>query len=153
VKLQHRFSVPAARDQVWAVFKDVPAVAACVPGVEELVEIDASHYRGRFGIGVGPIRLSLEGEIDLEILDEAAGRALLRANGADRRLGGGVRALVTLSVAPTPGGGTDVVMDSDVQILGRIGELGQPIMKRKADEVMGVFARRLAERLAPPGVS
>jgi carbon monoxide dehydrogenase subunit G len=148
VKLQHRFAVPASRDRVWATFKDLPVVAACVPGVDELVRLDDDRYRGRFGAGVGPIRLSLEGEVGLEILDDSAGRALVRANGTDRRLGGGVRALVTLSVDPGEAGGTDVVIDSDVQVLGRIGELGQPIMKRKADEIMRAFASRLAERLA-----
>ena len=148
MKLQHRLSVPAPRDEVWATFKDLPAVASCVPGVEALEALTTDRYRGRFVVGVGPIRLSLEGEVSLEILDDAGGRALLRADGTDRRLGGGVRALVTLAVAPGADRvATDVVIDSDVQVLGRIGELGQPLMKRKADDVMKAFAARLTERL------
>jgi uncharacterized protein len=147
VKLQHRFEVLAQRDRVWAALLDVPAVASCVPGVEEVQVVGPDRYRGRFRVGVGPIRLSLEGEIGLEILDAAAGRARLRGDGTDPRLGGGVRVLVTMTVVPAADDGTSVVLDSDVQVLGRIGELGQPVMKRKADEIIRAFAACLAGRL------
>jgi carbon monoxide dehydrogenase subunit G len=164
VKLQHRVAVAAPPERVWDLFMDIPAVASCVPGVEELVPIDADHFRGRYKIGLGPIRLALEGELEIVSRDDQAGRAELRASGADRRLGGAVRALITLSIertgteargdgsatgagSATASGPTTVIVDSDVQVLGRIGELGQPIMKRKADEVMRSFAVELARRL------
>jgi carbon monoxide dehydrogenase subunit G len=148
VKLQHRLVVPAPRDRVWAQFVDIPAVAACVPGAEGVVPSGEGHYHGRLRVGVGPVRLSLEGDLEQVSRDDDAGRLVLRGTGADGRLGGGVRAVVELSVVATGPDSTEVVIDSDVQVLGRIGELGQPIMRRKADEVMRSFAACLGKRLA-----
>lgn len=147
MKLQHRVVVRAPRDRVWELLMDIPTVASCVPGVEALTPLGDDRYGGRFKVGLGPIRLALEGELEVVERDDAAGSATLRGSGTDRRLGGGVRTLVTLSLGASDAGSTEVVIDSDVQILGRIGELGQPIMKRKADEVMKAFSAALASRL------
>jgi carbon monoxide dehydrogenase subunit G len=125
---------------------DVPRVAACVPGVESVTADGDERYRGRFRVQVGPVRLALEGEVAVAERDDASGRAVMRANGTDARMGGGVRAIVALSLVP--GTSTDLVVDSDVQILGRIGELGQPLIKRKADEVMSAFAANLSRAVA-----
>jgi len=142
VKLQHRASVAASPERVWALLMDVPRVAACVPGVETVTAEGEDRYRGRFRVQVGPVRLSLEGDVELTERDDAAHRAVMRANGTDARMGGGVRAVIALSLVP--GTSTDLIVDSDVQILGRIGELGQPLIKRKADEIMSTFAKDLA---------
>jgi hypothetical protein len=146
VKLQHRASVAAPRERVWALLMDVPRVAACVPGVESVTAEGGDRYRGRFRVQVGPVRLALEGEVELAERDDAAGRAVMRANGTDAKLGGGVRAIVALSLVP--GTSTDMIVDSEVQILGRIGELGQPLIKRKADEIMRAFAANLSRTVA-----
>jgi carbon monoxide dehydrogenase subunit G len=99
-------------------------------------------------VAIGPVRLALEGEITVEARDDAAGRLVLRAAGTDRRLGGSVRAVIELAMTAAGDTGTEILIDSDVVVLGRLGELGQPIMRRKADEVMRRFAANLAEQLA-----
>ena len=45
------------------------------------------------------------------------------------------------------GRGTLLLLDSDVTILGRLGDLGRPIMKRKADQLIVDFARNVAREL------
>lgn len=149
MKLQHRVSVAAPRERVWALLMDIPRVARCIPGVEEVTPVEGDRYRGRFRVGIGPVRLSLEGQVEVTERDEVAGRAVMQASGADTRLGGGVRARVTLSLGSPEGTATQILIDSDVQMLGRIGELGQPLIKRKADEIMSKFAADLARLLVP----
>jgi carbon monoxide dehydrogenase subunit G len=148
MKLQHRLAVPAARTRVWTQFDDIPGVAACVPGAEGVVAVGESRYRGRMVVAIGPVRLAFEGEVTVESRDDATGRLVLRAAGTDRRLGGSVRAVIELALTAVGDEGTEILIDSDVVVLGRLGELGQPIMRRKADEVMRAFAANLAERLA-----
>ena len=147
MKLEHRVEVRAARDRVWTSLMDIPAVASCVPGVEEIVPTGGDRYEGRLRVGVGPIRLALAGDLELTARDDDAGRATLRGAGSDRRLGGGVRVVVDLAVAATGPEATELVIGSDVQVLGRIGDLGQPIMRRKADEILRAFAECLSQRL------
>jgi carbon monoxide dehydrogenase subunit G len=83
----------------------------------------------------------------VEEADREAWRARLRAEANDRRLGGGIRASVRLTLAPAEVG-TRVRIDTDLAVLGRIGEFGQPVIRRKADALLEEFAGNLRSALA-----
>lgn len=140
MKLVHEVSVGAGRDSVWAALMDLPVAAGCVPGTRDL-SADGDGVRGVLDVKVGPIRLALAGRIAVESRDDAAGTARFRADAEDRWLGGGVRALVDLSVSgDSP---TRLRVATDVAMLGRIGELGQPLIARQADRLVAAFAECL----------
>jgi len=71
----------------------------------------------------------------------------MRAEANDRRVGGGIRARMSLTLAPTQGG-TRLHIETDLVVLGKIGEFGQPIIKKKADSLLAEFARNLQSALA-----
>ena len=145
MKLEHRVTVDAPRARVWAVLMDLPVAARCVPGTRDIVP-EGDGVRGRLDVRVGPIKMSLEGTVAIESRDEAAGTARLRADAEDRRLGGAVRTFVDLAVSgDSP---TELRLMSDVAILGRIGELGQPLIARQADKVLAGFAECLRRTVA-----
>jgi carbon monoxide dehydrogenase subunit G len=148
VKLRHETTLDAPLDRVWSLLMDVPRVASCVPGVEAVTPLGADRYAGRFRVSIGPVKLALDGQLELTGRDDRAGRAVMRASGTDSHLGGSVSAVVELQL--TAGERTTVVIDSDVQILGRIGELGQPLIRRKADDIMSAFARNLVSAVGDP---
>jgi len=145
VKLEHRVTVDAPRAKVWAVLMDLPVAARCVPGTHEVAP-SGDGVRGTLDVRVGPVKLALGGTVAIESRDETAGTARLRADAEDRRIGGAVRAFVNLAVsgdAPT-----DLAITSDVAILGRIGELGQPLIAHQADKVLAGFAQCLRATVA-----
>jgi len=137
VKLDRRITVDAPRDKVWAALMDLPAAARCVPGARDIMP-EGEVVRGVLDVRVGPVKLALAGTIAIESRDEASGTARLRADAEDARLGGAVRAFVDLAVAGDQP--TEVRVSSDIAILGRIGELGQPLIARQADKVLAGFA-------------
>jgi carbon monoxide dehydrogenase subunit G len=139
--------IAVERERLWAFLMEVPKVGYCVPGVEGIEAVDGSVYKGRFRVQVGPIRLSLEGTITVEELDLSLWRARMRAEANDRRLGGGIRARLTLTLSPAESG-TRVHIETDLAVLGKIGEFGQPIIKKKADTLLEEFARNLRSALA-----
>jgi carbon monoxide dehydrogenase subunit G len=145
VKLEHRVTVDAPRTAVWAVLMDLPVAAGCVPGTRDIAAA-GDGVRGTLDVRVGPVKLALGGTVAVESRDEAAGTARLRADAADQRLGGAVRALVDLAV--TGDAPTELRILSDVAILGRIGELGQPLIARQADKVLAGFAECLRRTVA-----
>lgn len=130
------------RERLWRFLMDVPRVARCVPGVESVAAVDEHAYRGRLGVRIGPIRLSLDGTMAIEEQDPAAWRARMRLDANDRRLGGGVRARMSLALTPLDHG-TRLVIDTDLAVLGKIGEFGQPVIRKKADALLEEFARNL----------
>jgi carbon monoxide dehydrogenase subunit G len=145
VKLEHRVTVDAPREKVWAVLMDLPVAARCVPGTRDIAR-DGDGVRGTLDVRVGPVKLALGGTVAIESRDEAAGTARLRAEAADQRIGGAVRAIVDL--AASGDAPTEVRITSDVAILGRIGELGQPLIARQADKVLAGFAECLRRTVA-----
>jgi carbon monoxide dehydrogenase subunit G len=145
VKLEHRLTVDAPRATVWAVLVDLPVAARCVPGTRD-VAAAGDGVRGTLDVRVGPVKLALAGTVRVESRDEGAGTARLRADAEDQRLGGAVRAFVDLAV--TGDSPTELRLVSDIAILGRIGELGQPLIARQADKVLAGFADCLRRTVA-----
>jgi carbon monoxide dehydrogenase subunit G len=139
--------IPVARERLWDLMMEIPKVAQCVPGVETVEAVDDLAYRGRLKVQVGPIRLALEGMITVEAQDQNAWHARMRAEATDRRLGGGIRARLGLTLAAGEEG-THLKIDTDLAILGKIGEFGQPVIKKKADTILAEFARNLQSALA-----
>lgn len=145
MKLEHTIRIDAPRDRVWAALMDLPAAAACVPGTRDLAP-DGDGVRGTLVVRVGPVKLALGGTVHVEQRDAAAGTARLRAEAADQRIGGAVRAIVDLAV--TGDLPTELRIATDVAILGRIGELGQPLIARQADKILAAFAECLRATVA-----
>jgi carbon monoxide dehydrogenase subunit G len=141
--------IPVDRQRLWDFLMDVPKVGHCVPGVHAVEAVDAHAYRGGLKVQVGPIRLSLEGTITVEEQDRNVWRARMRAEAHDRRLGGGIRARLSLTLA-TAEVGTRVQIETDLAVLGKIGEFGQPLIKRKADALLDEFAGNLRAALLSP---
>src|SRR5207244_6435386 len=133
MKFSHTAKINAPIDEVWAWLMDVPRIATCVPGVDSVEPIDNDRYRGTIKVSVGPIRLALHGDVWITERDEQAHRAAMQAEAADRQAGGSVKATLTMSLSEA-GDGTDMLMETDAQILGRIGDFGQPVIKKKADQ-------------------
>jgi uncharacterized protein len=139
--------VSAARERVWDLLMDVPAASRCVPGIGTVEAAGENVYRGSIQVKVGPVRLLLAGTITVEEQDGSGWSSRMRAEATDRRLGGGIRARMHLTLAPAESG-TRVTIDTDLTVLGRIGEFGQPIIRSKADTLLEEFARNLSAALA-----
>ena len=147
MKLTQRATIAAPIDRAWALLMDLKRAAACVPGVKGLIEVAPDRYRGSLPLQVGPVRLSLEGELAVASRDDAAQRATFRAEAKDARLGGSVRATIEIALAEVASG-CELRVDGDVIIAGRIGEFGQPVIKRKADQLLAQMTECLGRMAA-----
>jgi len=144
VKFEQTITVEASIDAVRAFFEDVPAVAECVPGVEGVTPVEPDVYDGRFRIKLGPLGFTLAGRAHIE--RDADGTWRLKGEGRDSRVGAGVSAALEARLAEVPGG-TEVQAVADLQFSGRLGELGQPLIRRKADAMLAEFAEHLQDAL------
>jgi uncharacterized protein len=147
MKLAHTANVAAPVEKVWTVVMDVPVAARCVPGVTNVTAVSADAFKGSLGVQIGPVRLALDGDITVTSRDDTARVATLRADAKDTRLGGTMRAMVQIALRAIESG-CELKIESDVQIGGRIGEFGQPIIQRKADQLLTQFTQCLAKTAA-----
>jgi carbon monoxide dehydrogenase subunit G len=93
--------------------------------------------------------LALSGTLTLEAQDRDAWLVSLRADADDRGAGGGIRARLTARLAEAPAG-TELVVETDLAVLGKIGEFGQPLIKKKGDGLIEAFAANVQARLGEP---
>ena len=146
MRLEHTVRVAASRERTWALLMDVPAIAGCLPGAEDVVPDGPDRYRGAVRVGIGPVRLRLEGAMTVTQKDEATGSAVMRLDAMDRAVGGAVKAELRATIADHDGG-TEIRLVTDATLAGRIGDLGQPLIKRQADKTFAEFARCLERSL------
>ncbi len=144
MKIEKTLVVPAQRKAVWDLLMDLSRVGRSFPGVEELEPLDDGSYRGTMKVRVGPVSLRIAGTIQVVERDQEAWRASMRLEGGDRRVGGGVRGTLNLSLNEVSPNETEVAISSDVTFMGKLGELGQTVIRRKADSVIEDFASNLA---------
>ena len=149
MKAEHRFVAPASRDQVWELMQDMVALGRCFPGVEQVEAEDGASYRGTMRIRLGPVSLNIAGTITVIEMDKERWHAAMRLQGTDRRLGGGMSGTMVVELVENSPTETELVVSSDISFLGKLGELGQPIIRRKADSILREFAHNLGKVVSP----
>lgn len=136
-----------AREPLWEFLMDVPKVAQSLPGVESVSKIDDTTYEGALKVRVGPIALNLLGKIIVDERDKENWRAALRAEANDRRAAGAVKGKTTMMLKALDSNQTELLVETDVNILGKIGEFGQPIIRKKADSMLKEFVENIKKQL------
>jgi len=131
---------------------DIPAVSRCVPGVEGVAHIEGDTYSGVMRVRVGPIQVRLDGRVILAERDGAARRARMDLQAADKRLNGAVNAKMTMQLsAAADGAQTDVEIRTDANVMGKLGEFGQAVIRKKADQIVQEFASNLSAAVTARG--
>ncbi len=147
MKFTQSAEIPVPREPLWNFLMDVPKVAKSLPGVESVSQIDDATYEGKLKVRVGPIVLNLQGKIFMEEKDKQNWRAALRAEAKDRMAAGAVNGKTRMILKEIDGGQTELLVETDVNILGKIGEFGQPIIRKKADSMLKEFVENIKKQL------
>ncbi len=148
MKLEIRSLVPASREATWALVMDIPRAAACIPGIKDVIPDGEGRYQATLHARVGPMGMTLSGTITVLSQDAESGEASFLVEANDRRVGGGVKTNLTMKVTAQSPNETELEIISDTTFMGRLGELGQPIIRRKARNTLEEFSRNLGKMLA-----
>jgi carbon monoxide dehydrogenase subunit G len=152
MKLASTFNLPAAPDKVLSLFLDPTTMQACIPGCEDLVQVDENHYQGTLANEVAHVKFkaSFSAEITsttapADTTEPAVVRAVLK--GEDRRLGSTIKIDATLTVAPLTrsdsGDTSSVAYELEMAMWGKLGRLGEAVIRRRTIEVEKQFAEAL----------
>ena len=147
MKLEIRSVVPASRDATWALVMDIPKAASCIPGIKEVTPDGEGRYQAVLQARVGPMGMNLSGTITILSQDAETGEASFLVEANDRRVGGGVKTGMTMRLTAHSPNETELEIVSDTTFMGRLGELGQPIIRRKARNTLEEFSRNLSKLL------
>lgn len=152
VKLEKRYPLEVDAARAWAILRDVPATAACMPGAAITETIDATHYKGNVKVKVGPANAAFAGTIEVLELDEAAMKLQMLGKGADR---GGSSASMNLTAVIEPGetpAHSVLFGDAEVIVNGKFAQFGGRMMVQVSDMLLAQFADNFrATAAALPG--
>ncbi|MEA2433938.1 MAG: uncharacterized protein QOG54_1395 [Actinomycetota bacterium] len=146
-QIKQTFTVQEPVTKVWQLFQDVPAVAACMPGVELLSDLGGGAYEGKMGVRLGPIKASFLGEATLTETDDLTYVGAISAKGVDKQ--GGSRASAKVRYALTgEGASTNVDIQADLSLQGPMAQFGRTgLIQEVTAQLTKEFAQCLEAKL------
>jgi carbon monoxide dehydrogenase subunit G len=144
VDLEKQFPLDAAPAAAWSLLRDVPAVAACMPGAQVTEQLDASHFKGSVRSKIGPATMSFAGTVEVLGLDEASHELQLLAKGQDTKGTSSAQMDLTARIVPADGGGSTLQGTAKVTVNGKVASLGGRMMTQVADQILNQFGSNFA---------
>ena len=144
--------VPASREAIWALVMDIPKAASCIPGLKDITPDGEARYQATLQAKVGPMGMNLSGVITVLSQDAESGEAHFLVEANDRRVGGGVKTNMSMKVTAKSPTETELEIVADTTFMSRLGELGQPLIRRKARNTLEDFSKNLSKILASGSV-
>ena len=148
MKIEILSDVPASREATWALVMDIPKAASCIPGIKDITPDGEGKYQATLQARVGPMGMNLSGTITVLSQDADAGEAYFLVEANDRRVGGGVKTNMSMKVTAKSADETELEIIADTTLMGRLGELGQPLIRRKARITLEEFSKNLSKLLS-----
>lgn len=146
MRLEHAFEVPAPIEVVWALLFKLDEIAPCLPGAAA-ERIDERRYKTSMAVRLGPVQMSYRGELTIAEADVAARRVVLEAKATETRGQGNALAKTTASLTAA-GAATRVTLATDLQLTGRVAQMGRGILDDVARHLLDQFVACLTQRFA-----
>jgi hypothetical protein len=135
----------APREEVWTRLMDPNFVAASTPGVESVEAVDPTHFRVISGIGVGPLRVGFQ--LDVELSDVVP-LERLRMTAVGRASGSAIDTVSSVRLEPLDNGRTRLNWVATSTISGTVASLGPRLLesaaRRLTEDFWTDFARRVS---------
>jgi len=148
MKITGELSVRAPRQKVFDALKDAHFFASCVDGVSELTEIDATHYAAVFETKLAYMKFKFNVTVEMtkaEPPDLIEGKVEGKPMGLVGRL-----TATAMTRLTEDGDSTKIAYEIDSALTGKLGAMGQPVLKAKAKEMEKQFAERLRKKFEQP---
>lgn len=139
MQLENSFTVNAPPDRVFAYLLDVNKVVGCVPGAELTETVDATTFKGKVKVKVGPITVAYSGTARIADRDDAAHAATLSAEGRETTGPGSARAQAHMKVA-ADGSGSVVTVTTEYSVAGRVAQFGRGVMEDVSRRIVNEMA-------------
>jgi aerobic carbon-monoxide dehydrogenase small subunit len=147
-RFEESFVVARSPETVWAIFADIPAVAACLDGAE-LTEHDANTAKGKMTIKLGPIQAGFSGSAAIKS-DDRALRGIIHGAGSDKGTGSRTKGEIVYRLTPeAEGQHTRVSVTVEYSLQGALAQFSRSgLVLELGRRLVSDFAAKLNARLA-----
>ncbi len=146
MNISGEITVAAPRAAVFEKLKDAPFFASCVEGVKDLKEIDAAHYDAVLETKVAYMKFSFKVTVELTNLT-SPDTIEAKIEGTPIGVVGRLTATSRTRLSEVDGH-TVVAYSIDSTLAGKLGSIGQPVLRAKAKDMEKKFTERLRAAFA-----
>jgi carbon monoxide dehydrogenase subunit G len=139
-------TLPAPRETVFRVLQNVPFFAACVAGVRDRQELEAPQHDAVLDTKVAYMKFSFKVSVEVTKL-LPPDRIEAKIEGTPLGIVGRFSAVSTTDLVDA-GDETLVKYTIDANITGKLGSMGQPVLKSKAKEMEQKFVEKMRAAFA-----
>jgi len=145
--LEQQFSVAHPPEQVFAMFDDIAAVAACLPGASLTAPPKPERVEGAIRVRIGPIAATFQGAARVE-RNPAGMSGRIIGTGNDRRSRSSTQGEIRYRLVPIEQG-TRVDLSIGYTLTGMLAQVGRPgLVRDLAARLIAEFAGNLDRRLS-----
>jgi uncharacterized protein len=141
-------TVKAPLADVYKAVRDARFFASCVEGVQDLQETAPDTYAAVFATKVAYMNFKFKVTVQVVRADEPR-EIEAKVEGTPLGIVGRLSATSTTRLSEAAGE-TKISYDVEAALTGKLGSLGQPVLRAKAKEMERQFASRLAAAFAGP---
>ena len=141
-----RIDLDAPAGEAWDFLIDINKFSACLPGIEDVKQIDDKTFEGVLAASVGPIsgKFSFRSTI---VESRPPEQMVVQTEGTDSVTKSTVNADMTVDLRAISESTTAMDYRADVKIKGRLAILGDMVLRATATLILQEFARRLHKGL------
>jgi hypothetical protein len=143
-----QFTVPAPREVVFEALRDARRFVSFIDGVSDLKEINPTHYAAMFETKVAYMKFKFAVTVEVTRLEPPA-EIEARIEGTPLGIVGRLTA-TSLTRLTDAGDETRVDYLVDATLAGKLGSIGQPVLRAKAKDMERQFAEKLRAAFARP---
>lgn len=151
LKIQERFSLDAPPELVWSHLIDPARMVDCLPGAEITGQEGERTYLGAMKVKVGAVTVSYRGKLTFEEIDEEQRYLRMVGKGREKTGSGSVTMTMEGRVLALDEGGSEVIIDSEVRLTGKIVRFGRGMIESISAEVFKEFRVRFTAKLLQEG--
>jgi len=144
IRIQKTYRVDAPIELVWAFLTNPESVVNCIPGASLDEVVDERNFKGRVAVKVGPVEAKYQGEARFEELDAENYRMRMVAQGKGQ---GTASMIMTSRLRSIESGGTEVSVIAEVNMTGRLVQLGSRMIQFVSDQFFDQFVKRVQDGL------
>jgi carbon monoxide dehydrogenase subunit G len=149
IQIEETFRIAAPVETAWQFLLDPHRVVTCMPGATLEKVVDDRTFDGAVKIKLGAITTRYRGRVQLTEIDDQKYRVCMLAEG--RETGGGTAKGTLMSeLRALPDGQTEMVTTANVDLTGRVMQIGRGMIQGVSSQLFGEFVARAQQTLEAP---
>lgn len=133
--------------KVWKYLSDPHKVVECVPGARITEQIDEKTYTGTVSVKIGPVVSNFKGQVLIERLDNEKRELEISGKGMDAKGTGSAEMRMKAKVNELVDRKTEVVSEMELNIGGKLAQLGARVINDVNNHMFGLFTKNLEHNL------